>query len=107
MLKRNRNQSFNDCCTYMKRLKLTNSLESTAEIIIEEQNQEFINKIDNIEQNINKLSDKINKLEYTADKKFTSIEDKINTLSNKVDKLVNLISNISDIQLYNKSIYIK
>ena len=117
MLKRTRYDSLNECCLYMKRLKLTNSLESTSEIIIEEYNKEFgeniENKITNLHNEINKFDDqfiiinnKINKIEKSVEVRLNNLDNKITDVNSKLDKLINIISNMSDNQLYNRPVYI-
>ena len=84
----------------MKHLNLSNNTQSAADIIereyIEEQRQ----------RTINELQSKMVNIEHSVSARFDYLDRKVNDINSKLDKLVNLMTSISDNQLYSKSQYV-
>ena len=93
--KRSLNNTINECCSNMKKLKLS--------VDIQPNNQQA-NNIKKVAFEVNTLNNKLNNISESVLDKFTDLEinfnKKINTTNDKLDKLINLITNISDTQLY-------
>ena len=93
--KRSLNNTINECCSNMKKLKLS--------VDIQPNNQQA-NNIKKVAFEVNTLNNKLNNISESVLDKFKYLEinfnKKINTTNDKLDKLINLITNISDTQLY-------
>ena len=91
---------YDECCSYMKHLNLSNNTQSAADIIereyVEEQTQ----------RTINELQSKMVNIEHSVAARFDYLDRKVNDINSKLDKLVNLMTSISDNQLYSKSQYV-
>ena len=97
MTKRTR---YDDCCIHMKHMNLSNTPQITSNIIEREYNEE------ETQRTIDEIESKMNNIEQSVSTRFDYLDKRMNDIDNKLGKLINLITNISDNQLYGSCPYV-
>jgi len=92
---------YDECCNYMKHLNLE---QSHDDIIIEDQLKEQAT-INELQSNITKIEQSVSARFDYLDNQMNEVNNQMNEVNNKLDKMVNLIANMADNQLYNKTAY--
>ena len=80
-----------ECCSYMNDLSLSTASQLPPDITRREAQSH---------RTIDELQLKIYNIEQSASTRFDYLDNKISDVNTKLDKLINLVTNISDNQLF-------
>lgn len=87
-IKRNHNDSLNECETYMKRMKLSHK--SPIKKVNNDPNKEII---DNIKESEKSLHIKIKTIEDSVTNRLNHLDTEVKNINEKLDQLINIVTN--------------